>query len=552
MVCGLPMRTCAAFDRSLSCRPPARRPPLPPPVPRPTSPHPPGNTPLHLAVLHDQLIAAHTLLQAFTPLPPGHADQAAHLFAPSGTRPSVSLGVAGLAAGVAGTSSNGGGGGGGGVDGTASLTRWASTATVAAGSSPITAAWMCARTNRIGDTPLHIAARWGYANMVALLSMHGSPLDVRNARGETPQQLAHNVNLLDLLESTERQAADARPRSRGNSTSTPAASAPTPTLAPGPTLAPAPAPTPVAAPSRAASTSTSIAMPTPTTAPPSGPTPASAPAPTPLAAPAKATSTTATRGKSFSRLVSSRSSAEPLAIAATSPTPAAVAELPASAELGVVPPSIAFGERPNGVSSGATMSSSASSVATVAAAAAGPLRRASSGYSKRIEHLFRAIEDGDLTLIKFHLGLSGDAPAAATPEDAAAAGDAAVAAVPESLADRVQWIESQLCHPLCQCQAKCARLQVALLQATTKGTSTPSTTANTTTTSSAADGDSDAGAAAARPPSPQRASEPLSLQCRGAGGLTPLHVAAIHGQTAVVELLIARHAAVDAVSDQGR
>jgi len=183
-------------------------------------------------------------------------------------------------------------------------------------------------------------------------------------------------------------------------------------------------------------------------------------------------------------------------------------------------------------------------------AAAGPLqRRPSSGRSGRIEQLFRAIEDGDATLVKFHLGLAADTPSAPA---ASAAGDmepppppssneaAVAAAIPqiESPGARAKWIEAQLCHPLCQCAEKCARLQAALLQAT-KAASAAATSA-----AAAAAGTADGAAA--------RAAAPLPLDCRGAGGMTPLHVATLHGQTALVKLLLEAGAPVDAVTDQGR
>jgi len=176
-------------------------------------------------------------------------------------------------------------------------------------------------------------------------------------------------------------------------------------------------------------------------------------------------------------------------------------------------------------------------------------RRQSSGRSGRIEQLFRAIEDGDATLVKFHLGLAGTPSASAASTAVAAVNNndqppvltneaTAAAAIPQidSPGARAKWIEAQLCHPLCQCAEKCARLQAALLQATKA--------ASAGGTSSAVAGTADGEAA--------RAAAPLPLDCRGAGGMTPLHVATLHGQTALVKLLLEAGAPVEAVTDQGR
>ena len=46
--------------------------------------------------------------------------------------------------------------------------------------------------NYRGDTPLHLAARYGYQALVAVLLQHGATIHVRNNRNETPLQCAHS------------------------------------------------------------------------------------------------------------------------------------------------------------------------------------------------------------------------------------------------------------------------------------------------------------------------------------------------------------------------
>lgn len=54
--------------------------------------------------------------------------------------------------------------------------------------------------NEKGDTPLHIAARWGYQGIIETLVQNGAPTEVQNRLRETPQQCALNpkVELLSV------------------------------------------------------------------------------------------------------------------------------------------------------------------------------------------------------------------------------------------------------------------------------------------------------------------------------------------------------------------
>mmetsp|Transcript_3590 Transcript_3590/g.11203 ORF Transcript_3590/g.11203 Transcript_3590/m.11203 type:complete len:1311 (+) Transcript_3590:239-4171(+) len=61
--------------------------------------------------------------------------------------------------------------------------------------------------NNTGLTPLHLAARWGYGPIVALLLMHGAERTVRNSRGQTPAQMSCNQHIINILGSSELSAA---------------------------------------------------------------------------------------------------------------------------------------------------------------------------------------------------------------------------------------------------------------------------------------------------------------------------------------------------------
>ncbi|GAB0087794.1 ankyrin repeat domain-containing protein 27 [Sergentomyia squamirostris] len=56
-----------------------------------------------------------------------------------------------------------------------------------------------ARNSR-GDTPLHVAARWGFASIVESLLEFGARGDVRNKLGTTPVDCAHNSHVRTLIE----------------------------------------------------------------------------------------------------------------------------------------------------------------------------------------------------------------------------------------------------------------------------------------------------------------------------------------------------------------
>jgi len=140
----------------------------------------PGNTPLHLAALHGQLIAAHTLLQAATPPPAGAS---AGLFDSGGESvarsPLLPVGAAGDRATGAPTAAP-------------SVPRYASIASLSLLAAPaaadtMTPATLCRNANHAGETPLHVAARWGFADMVTLLAAyHPAALKLADARGRTP------------------------------------------------------------------------------------------------------------------------------------------------------------------------------------------------------------------------------------------------------------------------------------------------------------------------------------------------------------------------------
>nr|XP_054769582.1 ankyrin repeat domain-containing protein 27-like [Lytechinus pictus] len=61
--------------------------------------------------------------------------------------------------------------------------------------------------NTRGDTALHLASRWGYANIVSLLIEHGASVEARNRRQETPLMCSHNINISrTILFSTQDEA----------------------------------------------------------------------------------------------------------------------------------------------------------------------------------------------------------------------------------------------------------------------------------------------------------------------------------------------------------
>jgi hypothetical protein len=123
--------------------------------------------------MHDRPLAVHTLLMTVSAVASAASvttpSGAATMFAPSGTRPSMSMlpqAALVLAASPAGD-----------LKGPAGAVASAA------------AAALCALGNRDGDTPLHLAARWGFPALASLLVTYGSPIAPRNRRGETPAQV---------------------------------------------------------------------------------------------------------------------------------------------------------------------------------------------------------------------------------------------------------------------------------------------------------------------------------------------------------------------------
>ena len=62
--------------------------------------------------------------------------------------------------------------------------------------------------NHRGDTPLHIAARWGFAKLVRLLVENGGLSSCRNVRNETPLHCAHSKDIVAILQQTSVLAQD--------------------------------------------------------------------------------------------------------------------------------------------------------------------------------------------------------------------------------------------------------------------------------------------------------------------------------------------------------
>jgi len=54
-------------------------------------------------------------------------------------------------------------------------------------------------TNESGDTPLHIASRWGYGNLVEILIKHDASDAIKNKEGKSPSQCAHNSRIYKLF-----------------------------------------------------------------------------------------------------------------------------------------------------------------------------------------------------------------------------------------------------------------------------------------------------------------------------------------------------------------
>ncbi|XP_071785110.1 ankyrin repeat domain-containing protein 27-like [Asterias amurensis] len=111
-------------------------------------------------------------------------------------------------------------------------------------------------------------------------------------------------------------------------------------------------------------------------------------------------------------------------------------------------------------------------------------RGSSTPTSKLVEKLLRAVADGDLLMVKYHLGWLSDSD--------------------ESDDDEKVSSDAKLCHPLCQC-SKCATLQKRTLVS----------------------------------------SSGLSVNSSNAEGFSPLHVAAVHGHDAMVSLFLRRGAGIN-------
>lgn len=53
--------------------------------------------------------------------------------------------------------------------------------------------------NEKGDTPLHIAARWGYQGIIETLLQNGASTEIQNRLKETPLQCALNSKVAFLI-----------------------------------------------------------------------------------------------------------------------------------------------------------------------------------------------------------------------------------------------------------------------------------------------------------------------------------------------------------------
>ena len=53
--------------------------------------------------------------------------------------------------------------------------------------------------NNIGNTALHLAAKWDRMDSIPILVEHGASLEVENSRGETPLDVAVDDRIIELL-----------------------------------------------------------------------------------------------------------------------------------------------------------------------------------------------------------------------------------------------------------------------------------------------------------------------------------------------------------------
>lgn len=54
--------------------------------------------------------------------------------------------------------------------------------------------------NRMGDTPLHLAAKWGFTEIVETLLEYGVKIDLTNRLGHSANDYAHNSHIVSLLQ----------------------------------------------------------------------------------------------------------------------------------------------------------------------------------------------------------------------------------------------------------------------------------------------------------------------------------------------------------------
>lgn len=54
--------------------------------------------------------------------------------------------------------------------------------------------------NKFGDTPLHMAAKWGFCEIIETLLEYGVRTEIENRTGQTALSLAHNSKILNLLQ----------------------------------------------------------------------------------------------------------------------------------------------------------------------------------------------------------------------------------------------------------------------------------------------------------------------------------------------------------------
>jgi hypothetical protein len=60
-------------------------------------------------------------------------------------------------------------------------------------------------SNDLGNTPLHLAAKWGFFSIVQLLLENEASALVRNRHNQLPSFFAHNVRVLQLLNAAAKQ-----------------------------------------------------------------------------------------------------------------------------------------------------------------------------------------------------------------------------------------------------------------------------------------------------------------------------------------------------------